>query len=242
MQPAPVESERPQEDTGEDQQRERLQQLGVDVEVETLPDLDVIILRGSEREVEELIRIIQEIERISAENEPQIEVLLLDHVASESLATVIQTIQEDLLTSRQGRASVTPLVKPNALLVVGWGEAMATLKKLVEKLDQPAASNTQFRVFRLRHAPAASVRATIEEFFRDRQGLGTKALVTADVRSNSLIVQASPRDLAELDSLIGRLDTAQGEAVHELRIFRLKNSLAADIAPVLTSATNWSPM
>ena len=234
-QPAPVETEPPSEGTAEDQRR-RLQQLGVDVEVEILPDLDVIILRGSEREVEELIRIIQEIERISAENVPQIEVLLLDHVASESLATVIQSIQEDLFTARQGQASVTPLVKPNALLVIGWGETLASLIELVEKLDQPVAPNTQFRVFRLRHAPAAAIRATIEEFFQDRQGLGTKALVTADVRSNSLIVQASPRDLAELDLLIGRLDTVQGEAVHQLRVFRLKNSLAADIAPVLVSA------
>src|SRR5690606_10865195 len=50
--------------------RQRLRQLGADVDIETLPDLDVVILRGNQRDVDEVIRMIEEIERLSAENEP----------------------------------------------------------------------------------------------------------------------------------------------------------------------------
>ena len=65
---------------------ERLRQLAPDVEIETLPDLDVIILRGRDRDVEELKRMIEEIERLSAETQPVIEIYPLKHVEGEALA------------------------------------------------------------------------------------------------------------------------------------------------------------
>ena len=45
-----------------------------DLEVQTLPDLDVIILRGRDQDVEQLTKIIRELERISAETIPKIHI------------------------------------------------------------------------------------------------------------------------------------------------------------------------
>ena len=53
---------------------------------EVLPDLDAIILRGSNRDVNEVLRIIEDIERISAEAVPEVEVVTLQHASSEALA------------------------------------------------------------------------------------------------------------------------------------------------------------
>ena len=50
--------------------------LDVDVDVQTLPDLDVIILRGRDRDVRKLTEIIQELERLSRETQPRIRSLL----------------------------------------------------------------------------------------------------------------------------------------------------------------------
>ena len=221
-----------------EQRRDRLRELGTDVEIETLPDLDVIILRGRQRDVEELSRIIEEIERISAETVPVIDVYQLRHVGGETLAAIVAQINEDLLGGRQGRVSVTPLVKPNALLLIGWGEAVKAVKELITKLDQPVAPETQLQVFRLRHAPAAAAQATVNEFFSGRTGLGPKVQVTADTRTNSLVVQASPRDMAEVDLLLQRLDQGQSQAVSRARVFKLKNSLAADLSSTLQAAIN----
>ncbi|MBX9789876.1 MAG: hypothetical protein K2Y37_13245 [Pirellulales bacterium] len=216
--------------------REQLRELGADVDVEALEDLDILILRGRERDVQELMRIIQEIERISAQIEPTIQVYELKHAGSDAVAKVIAQIQPELLTGRQGRVSVTALVQPNALLLIGWGEAIKAVTELVEKLDQPVSPETQFRVFRLEHAAAGAVRTTLEDFYKTRTGLGAKVTVTADQRSNSLVVQASPRDLAEIELLVKRLDTPGSEAVNQLRVFRLQNTLAADLAPVIEEA------
>ena len=226
----------PADEEGAGNLREQLRELGADVDVEALEDLDILILRGRERDVQELMRIIQEIERISAQIEPTIQVYELKNANSDAVAKVIALIQPELLTGRQGRVSVTPLVKPNALLLIGWGEAIKAVTELVEKLDQPVSPETQFRVFRLEHAAAGLVRTTLEDFYKTRTGLGAKVAVTADPRSNSLIVQASPRDLAEIELLVQRLDTAGSSAVNQLRVFRLQNTLASDLAPVLEEA------
>ncbi len=219
-----------------DETRERLRELGLDLDIEILPDIEAIILRGSNRDVNEVLRIIEDIERLSAETVPTVEVYPLKYVSSEALAPMLTLIQRDLLAGKPGRVSITALGKPNSLLLVGWGDAILTIKELIAKLDQPVEPQTQLRVFRLRHAPAATASTTVQEFFAKRTGLGAKVAVIADVRSNSLIVQAAPRDMAEVELLITRIDTGRSESVNQVRIFRLKNSLAANLAATLQAA------
>ncbi len=207
-----------------------------DVEIQSLPDLDVIILRGLGADVEELTRIINEIERLSAETTPEIEVYHLQHVQGEAANRLITQVLEDLTGTLQGRVTITPLVKPNALLMIGWGEAVKAAKKLIAELDQAVPAATQVRVFRLEHATAAQVQTTIDQFFAGRAGLAPQVEVTTDSRTNSLIVNASPRDLEELELLIQQLDVDHAEAVNQGRVIRLKNSLADDVAQTVQAA------
>ncbi len=53
---------------------QRLRELGDRVDIESLPDLDVMILRGRDADVDEVSRIIAEIERLSAETIPEIDI------------------------------------------------------------------------------------------------------------------------------------------------------------------------
>src|SRR5690606_39024169 len=71
-----------------------------------------------------------------------------------------------------------------------------------------------------------------------RPGLGTRVRILADYRTNSLIVGASPRDLQEVEGLLRQLDVDKIPAQNEIRVFPLRNSLAADLAPVLQTAIN----
>jgi len=100
----PAPGEKPPAAPEEDRLR-RLREMGLDVEIETLPDLDAIIIRGRKRDVEEIKRIIQEIERLSAETEPVIEVYFLRQVQGEALSTIIRQVQADVLAGRQGPSS-----------------------------------------------------------------------------------------------------------------------------------------
>lgn len=220
----------------QDDPARRLRRPASDLEVEALPDLDVIVLRGRDPDVEELTRIIREIERIAEVTAPEIEVYYLQHVRGPALDELIDQVLDDLTGTLQGRVTITPLVKPNALLLVGWGEAVKAVKELISKLDRPVTAETQLQLFALKHAAATQVRTTIQEFLNNRGGLGAAATITADSRTNTLIVHASPRDLNEVALLVQRLDVASSDSVNRGKMLRLKNALAADVATTVEAA------
>jgi general secretion pathway protein D len=210
-----------------------LERLGADVQIETLPDLDVIIVKGREQDVEDIAALIEELERLSEETEPVIEVYPLKHIRGESIHRIIIQVQQDLIGGRQGRVSITPLIKPDSLLLIGWGEAVVAVKELIKKLDKPVPPDTQFKVFHLLHAPVYTVSTTVIQALANRGGLAPSVEVIPDVRTNSLIVRASDRDMAEVAALISELDTDDGTKTKQAKIIRLKNSLAADMSQTL---------
>ncbi len=206
------------------------------VRIELLEGLDVLVISGHQRDVRRVQEIIEQIERLAAETEPAIEVYQLRYVNSIAIADLIDPLYNEIFFARRGDVSITALVKPNALLLIGRRENVQLVIDLVRKLDKPVAPDTQFQVFRLKHAAAATAQVTVQNFFVMQYGLGTRVWAVADYRSNSLIVQASPRDMVEVAALIQKLDTPTSEAVHELRVIQLQNSLADEMANVLMSA------
>lgn len=206
------------------------------VQVEILEGLDVLIVRGDRRDVQRVLEIIQRIEELSQVTEPAIVVYQLGHVESVSLANLVIQVYSEVFAARQGAVSITALVKPNALLLIGRKESVERVMDLVRRLDVPVAPESQFQVFRLRHAAASTLQTTLQGFYTDRGGLGPVVRVTADVRSNALIVQASPRDMAEVAAMIARLDVPESEKKVEIRIFRLNHAVADTLLPVLQTA------
>ncbi|MFN9978121.1 MAG: secretin N-terminal domain-containing protein, partial [Phycisphaerae bacterium] len=76
----------------------------------------------------------------------------------------------------------------------------------------------------------------MRQFLNGRGGLGPDVTITANTRTNTLIVNASPRDLQEVEELILRLDADTSAAVNQAKIIQLKNALAAAVTQTITSA------
>jgi Bacterial type II/III secretion system short domain. len=204
--------------------------------VQLLEGLDVLVIRGLRRDVEQVLSVIQQIEELARVTEPVIEIYSLRYVDCEAVATLVQQLYTAIYEPRQGIVSVSALVKPNAMLLIGPRGNVDKVLNLVRKLDKPVPQETQFRVFRLKHAPAETVQAQIQGFYSQRGGLGVRVIVKSDFRSNSLVVMARPRDMVEIAALIERLDTDTSEAEHEIRVFKLQNTLAEDLAPIIQAA------
>jgi type II secretion system protein D len=213
-----------------------------DVQIEFVEALGIAILKGPKRDVERVQEVIKSIIDQSSKTQPEIEVVPLQHVNSEAVSTVVKQLYEEVLAARQGQVSITPLVQPNSLLLIGRAEAILSLKDLLSKLDQPLDPTSQLRVFRLLYASATDASETIDQFFQTAEGtdapvgLATRVSVVPDFRTNSLIVQASPRDLAEVSRLISEIDVENTAAESAVRVFPLKNALAEELEPVLQAA------
>ncbi|EAQ77963.1 secretin N-terminal domain-containing protein [Blastopirellula marina] len=211
------------------------------VQIEFLEGLDVIVVRGHRRDVERITRIINDIERLSAETQPVIEVRELLHANSEAVAATILQLYEDLLQTRYGQVSITPLGRPNAILLIGRQQSVDGILDLIEKLDQPVGPERMLRVFQLKYLSSADAQTRVTEFYAEPVNLNPRVRSTADYRSNALIVQASPRDMAEVEYLIRQIDVPAAESTLELKVFELRNSLAEDLATVLQAAISGTP-
>ena len=206
------------------------------VQIEMLPEIDAIILRGRDKQLTDLAEIIKRLDEASRLTRPEIEIVPLQHAGSTALAKLIVATQEKLVGTIQGRVSVTPLGKPNSLLLIGWGEAIAAAKDLITKLDQPVSPDAQFEVIQLQHALATELQTQLQTFFRNREGLAPIIQSMVDNRTNAIIVHAPPRDLVEIRKLINQLDVPRGTLMQQHRVFHLRNSLAVDIAKSLQQA------
>ncbi|MEM9645357.1 MAG: secretin N-terminal domain-containing protein, partial [Planctomycetota bacterium] len=230
----------PNQSTDEDQDA---QGVAGDTELQFIPELGMIIIKGSKKDVERVKAIIGEIEQQSELTRPDVEVKRLQYADSNAVAQLLEQLYEDVLSTRQGEVSITALDSPNALLLIGRKEAIASVMDLISKIDMPIEDDDRLRVFRLQHTSATDAEETIQQFFTEqpgasddqRPGLGTRVRVLADYRTNSLIVSAAPRDLNEVTRLINELDVQQIKAQSEIRTFTLNNALAEDLAETLNA-------
>lgn len=207
-----------------------------DVSVQPFPGLDILAIQGKDADVEELIRIIREIERMSDETAPEVEIYFLKHLHAGGLNTFATTVVEALTGPLQGRVAMTPISKPNALLIIGWGEAVQAAKKLIEQLDQPVSPDSDMKIFPLTNAGVADVMTALRQAMERVGGLAPSVAVTPNPRTNSLIVYAAPRDMAEIARLIQHLDSKTSATVNKGRMVRLKNSLATNVANTISNA------
>ena len=210
------------------------------VQIEFLEGLDVIVIRGNPKDVEKVQAIIKEIENLSKQTEPKIEIYPLRYVSGSTLTTLVTSLYDTTIGVRQGHVSVTALGRPNSLLLIGRPEAVESMIGLIKRLDQPVNPNAMFQIFPLKHASALALQPTIQSFLTNRgfSGLVGNPTIVADYRSNSIIAQGSPRDLQEVEALVKKLDTNTTPKENQLRIFPLRNSVADELATILQNALN----
>ncbi|MBU6412657.1 MAG: hypothetical protein KGS45_04230 [Planctomycetes bacterium] len=100
----------------------------------------------------------------------------------------------------------------NALIVVGSPGNTAIVKELVKVLDvEKAAASNQVQMFPLVNAGAERVAAIVRDIFAQRDRTGAmreedRVVITADVRTNSLIVATSGKSFAIIEGLLKKLD------------------------------------
>ncbi len=152
----------------------------------------------------------------------------------------------------------------NALLISSTPDNLKAMAAIVGVLDRvPLAEGTKVRVVHLKNADAESVADVLKDIFTQGQRLGGKeqtsvegkaepdsvtgkALtnplnVSADLRTNSLVLSGIEESLALADLVIQDLDRDAGKIVTEVRVFHLKYADVARLVPVLQAVFGESP-
>ncbi|MCA9289900.1 MAG: hypothetical protein KDA25_02160, partial [Phycisphaerales bacterium] len=140
------------------------------------------------------------------------------------------------------RVSVASDAQTNSIIVMGPTGAVGFIDRFVELLDQaPVNAQATLKTFALHHATASDLRETLRDMFRARfrsmrDRLGPGAIEPdfgADDRTNTLLVTASPEQLAEVETLIAQLDVSPGEERFALRMIELQAARPTQAAEIL---------
>jgi len=147
----------------------------------------------------------------------------------------------------------------NALIITSTAENLKAMEAIVSILDTvPLADGVTVRVIHLKNANAESAVEVLREVFDQaattmsgRRGSSVagkaepdttagKALVnaiglSADMRTNSIVISGQEETVALAEVLLKDLDKVDGQIVTEVRLFQLKHADAGRLAPVLQS-------
>ena len=208
---------------------------------QVLPDLDVVIIDAPEAEYKRIENMIREIEELAKLAEPKIEIYNLKHVNCVMLQGILQQLHQEMFVTKQGRVIIFAMQNPNAILLVGWGQAFTSMKDLINVFDQPIQdANNIIRVVRLKYAAATEIALQLDAYFPYPQpvsgGMAPRIRVFPDSRTNSLVIHAAPNDMIQIQRILTELDVNQAAPRLRVKTFRLKNLLAEDLRKTISNA------
>lgn len=125
----------------------------------------------------------------------------------------------------------------NTLIVAAPQEELATIRDLLARLDQPDVTGDRVvEILALQQGKAEEIARILKEQFGRRAvaGNASSLIVTADARTNSIIINAPQQEFAQAKALIERLDAPSDADETIIRTYALTDAIADQAVKVLT--------
>lgn len=209
---------------------------------------NAILVDGPADSVQDVIKVIKELDAESSGGDIEIRVYKLEHGKARELSQLLNRMLESVVresfrrTRGQGRASgpgpivvISPDERTNSLIVSANPDQFKTIEQLLVTLDQNSAKTDRtVRFVLLKNARAFEVASRLNLLFEDRPR-GERPVIEADTFGNSVTIIGSKSDIAEAESVISELDQVSREQSIQVRMLVIDNLPAAQVAKMLQS-------
>jgi len=174
-----------------------------------------VFLVGSEDDLRIAEQVIQTLDAAKSATDSDMRVYELQNAKAEELADVIgkslprETKGEGKKAKTVQVGSIVPDPVSNRLIVSVPVEMLPKVERLIRELDEAATSAGSTKIFHLEYADAQQLAAILPKVVakRDARGrLESSIAVSADARTNSIMVTGSVGDLKTATTLLGELD------------------------------------
>jgi len=195
-----------------------------------------IVVVGTESQQAEISQVLAGLDRPGDQKPQQTEVVRVEFAkASELARTLGEFLESRAATAGAGQPTVTivPSDSANTLLLAGDAAEIATLRDLLTRLDQPGTGgDRRIEIVQIADGKADELaRMLVSQFPRGTGGQGV--IITPDVRTNSLIVNAPPTLFPQVMALIDRLDAKSLGDVTVIRTYALTGAQADEAVRIL---------
>lgn len=189
------------------------------------PGSNMLIISDRADNVDRIIRIIR---RVDVSSDDDIEVVRLEHASATEVVRVLTALAQ--APRADGMPTTTSLVadaRTNSVLIGGDQADRLRLHALIAHLDTPLDDGGSIQVRYLRYADAEELAAKLQEHFVGMQRAAGQAAaaaggpsaedisVWADIQTNALVVNAPPKMMRSLMSIVDKLDIRRPQVLVE---------------------------
>ena len=153
------------------------------------------------------------------------------HLQDENIKVSEAPVSRNALTIQGDESS-------NTIIVAARSDLLPLIEEVIKTLDIPAVGGMEsIRIYPLEHANAATIENVIENLFegpsRERVRPEDRPNIVVDSRTNALIIAASQKTLAIVDSLIMRLDQKPETPGILIEVLPLEHNDASQVAGMI---------
>ncbi len=225
-------------DASSQQLKNLAKQVQGSVDITAVPDQNALIIEASDQDyqvVQQLLDLLDKA-RIMA----KVQIIKLKNARAQELADVVGKIFSGRqLPKGYPATSITPDLASNSLIVSAGPEILGEIEQVVKQLDaQEQVPQMDFRIYSLKNAKASQLVPQLQDMLK--QIMASRGItqapfsITADDRTNTIIVTAPETYLDQIGRLITTMDTVPSFATVELDIIRLKQADAEKMGKVLS--------
>jgi len=206
---------------------------------------NTLIVTATASQQEEVAALIKSIDDSIALPTTQTLVIALEFAPAVDVANTLRQFLQDRARTENRvitTASIVPSASANTLLVAAGAEDIATIRDLVSKIDQPSASTDRaIEIVKLKKGVATDVTRIVQEQFGRRGGGAQGVIITADARTNSVIINAPESQFAQVKALVDRLDAPVDADESVIRTFSLTGAKADEAVRILSQTLQLDP-
>lgn len=210
----------------------------VQVMVESEPKSGTLIVAGDEMTFSRVETILKELQAVPVEKSLRI-FPVINNKATEVRERAL-AIYQGQIAQIQGANPVEITVdeSKNSLAVVADAEGMTRIARILEELQKQAGPARDVRLIELKLAKAADVAKFLKELSASSGALrvrgGPEIVVEVLESTNSVMIAATPEQLAVVEPMVRSLDVAKEGDAQPLKIIKVKSSDAANLAQMLS--------
>jgi type II secretory pathway component GspD/PulD (secretin) len=210
------------------------------VRVAAMPDANAVVVQGPPDKIALAAELIDNFDNEKSSSRSTIQIVRLTNAQCQTLADAMNASIARRAAGRGAADVVTVTAEPNSnsVLVRGPARDVPEVVEMIQKLDgESTPVDVQVRVFKLENSEAAQLAESLSEMFRDilRQqpsGRGTRTppfSVTADERTNSLVVTTTAAHFALVEEILKAVDKGEKVAT-QVQYVRLQNADADTVS------------
>jgi len=201
------------------------------------PTSNTIVIVGTSAQLERAAELIETMDMTADKDGVGVKTITLKNARAESLAPVLESVlrKESALDKlpEWARAQaiargatdgpqIRVIAEPNlnSIIVSGPRNVLEVAEQVVTELDiDPAqrAGERSVRVITLQNSDASTLAANLQAVFAEEKSKDPAPTIRVDSQSNSLIVRATPMQMAQVDELTKKLDAAAVNSSRQMR-------------------------